>query len=71
MLVRRMEGLAMSDDKPKSDEPTNVVSAALSEAGDFARKHGISLDSAQKLIDEHGHDAEKLAAAVAHMEILK
>ena len=41
----------MSDDKPKWDTPTNVVSAKLDQAGELAKKHGISPDRAQMLID--------------------
>lgn len=53
----------MSDDKPKWDTPENEVSSKIDEAGDLARKHGISPDRAQMLIDRYGHDPEQLDAA--------
>jgi hypothetical protein len=53
----------MSDKKPKWDTPSNVKSSAPNQAGDLARKHGISPDRAQMLIDRLGHDPEKLDAA--------
>jgi hypothetical protein len=30
----------------------------------FAEKHGLSIDEAQRLIDQHGNSREKLEAAV-------
>ena len=53
----------MSDDKPKWDAPTNVASSKLDRAGELAKKHGISSDRAQMLIDRYGDDAERLGAA--------
>ena len=53
----------MPEDKPKWDMPTNVASSKPNEAGDLARKHGISPDRAQMLIDRLGHDPDKLDAA--------
>ncbi len=50
----------MSDEKPQWDQPDNVKSSAPNEAGDLARKHGISPDRAQMLIDKLGHDTEQL-----------
>ena len=50
----------MSDEKPQWDQPDNVKSSAPYEAGDLARKHGISPDRAQMLIDKLGHDPERL-----------
>jgi hypothetical protein len=31
----------------------------------FADKHGLSMDEAQRLIDQHGNSREKLEAAVS------
>ena len=38
------------------------------ELGYFARKHGISRDQAQKLIDRIGGDRDKLNAAAAKLK---
>lgn len=51
----------MADDK-LWDTPTNVVSK-LDAVGELAKKHGISPDRAQMLIDRFGNDAERLDAA--------
>ena len=59
----------MSDDKPKWDAPTNVVSSKPDEAGELARKHGISPDRAQMLIDRFGHDPEQLDAAALKLRL--
>lgn len=53
----------MPDDKPKWDTPENKKSSAPFEAGDLARKHGITPDRAQMLIDRLGHDPGQLDAA--------
>ena len=53
----------MSDNKPKWDTPTNVTSSKLDAAGELAKKHGISPDRAQMLIDRYGDDQERLDAA--------
>ena len=53
----------MFNDKPKWDTPTNVASSKLDQAGELAKKHGISPDRAQMLIDRYGQDAARLAAA--------
>ena len=50
----------MSDDKPKWDTPLNNISAKPDEAGDLARKHKISPERAQMLIDRYGHDPARL-----------
>ena len=66
MVGARVPGakeVLMSDDKPKWDTPTNVVSAKLDQAGELAKKHGISPDRAQMLIDRHGHDPKRLDEA--------
>ena len=52
----------MSDNKPKWDTPGNVESSKADEAGELARKHKISPDRAQMLIDRFGHDAVQLNA---------
>ena len=52
----------MSDDQPKWDEPENRKSSKPYEAGELARKHGISPDRAQMLIDKFGHDPAQLDA---------
>ena len=53
----------MSDDKAKWDSPGNLESSKVNEAGALARKHGISPDRAQMLIDRLGHDPAALDAA--------
>ena len=53
----------LPDDKPKWDTPTNVVSSKLDQAGELAKKHGISPDRAQMLIDRYGQDLKQLEAA--------
>ena len=53
----------MADDKPKWDTPTNVALSKINAAGELAKKHGISPDRAQMLIDRYGDDAERLDAA--------
>ena len=57
--------MAISEDKPRWDIPTNVASSKLDEAGELARKHNISPDRAQMLIDRFGPDRKKLDAAAA------
>ena len=52
----------MSDDKPKWDTPLNNISSKLDEAGELARKHKISPERAQMLIDRYGHDPARLDA---------
>ena len=58
----------MSDDKPKWDTPENKASSKPDEPGDLARKHGISPDRAQMLIDRYGHDPEQLDAEAAKLQ---
>ena len=53
----------VSDDKPKWDMPTNVVSFKLDQAGELAKKYGISPDRAQMIIDRYGEDQEQLDKA--------
>ena len=59
----------MSDDKPKWDTPENTVSSKPNETGDLARKHGISPDRAQMLIDRLGTDLEVLNEAARDLRI--
>lgn len=59
----------MSDDKPKWDTPTNVASSKSDHAGELAKKHGISPDRAQMLVDRYGDDAETLDAAAKRARI--
>ena len=59
----------VSDDKPKWDMPTNVVSSKLDQAGELAKKHGISPDRAQMLIDRYGDDQEQLDKAAKGAKI--
>ena len=58
----------MSNDKPKWDAPGNEVSSKHDEAGDLARRHGISPDRAQMLIDRYGQDPERLNAAAEKLQ---
>ena len=55
----------VSDDQPKWDAPENKTSSSPDEAGDLAKKHGISPDRAQMLVDRLGHDPAQLEAAAA------
>ncbi len=50
----------MSDEKPAWDTLKNAESAKPNEVGDLARKHQISPDRAQMLIDRFGHDPKML-----------
>ena len=58
----------MSDDKPKWDTPNNEISSKVDEAGDLARKHGISPDRAKMLIDRFGHDPAQLDVAAKRLK---
>lgn len=58
-----------SDGKPSWEQPDNVKVPEENEAGKLARKHGISPDRAQMLIDRLGHDPKKLAAAAEALRI--
>ncbi|MCW1432497.1 DUF3606 domain-containing protein [Novosphingobium sp. JCM 18896] len=54
----------MSDDKTKQGTDRRFVAAGEDyEVRHFADRHGISIDQAQKLIDEHGNSREKLDQA--------
>ena len=66
---RRIWRRYVSDDKPKWDTPTNVKSSKLDAAGELAKKHGISPDRAQMLIDRFGEDAVRLQPFAPQREI--
>lgn len=51
------------DDKPSWDTPSNVESQKVSQAGELALKHKISVDRAQMLIDRYGAGSDRLDAA--------
>jgi ribosomal protein L35 len=55
----------MADDKTKrgAADRRKVAGGEGYEVGYFARKHGLTRDAAQKLIDRVGNDREKLNAA--------
>lgn len=57
----------MSDDKTKKGaaDRRQVAAGEGYEVAYFARKHGLTRDDAQKLIDRVGNDREKLNAAAA------
>ena len=60
----------MADDKSKrggSDRRT-VAGGEGYEVGYFARKHGITRDTAEKLIKQVGNDREKLNAAASKLK---
>lgn len=59
----------MSDDKAEWDKATNETSAGPDEAGDLAKKHDISPDRAQMLIDRLGHDPVQLEAAAEALSV--
>lgn len=59
----------MSDEKPKWDTPTNVTSSKLDAAGELAKKHGISSDRAQMLIDRYGDDTDRLDTAAKGVKV--
>ena len=50
----------MFNDKPKWEQPDNVKKSEPTEAGELAKKHGISPDRAQMLIDRFGQDPKRL-----------
>ncbi|MCP8938507.1 DUF3606 domain-containing protein [Alsobacter sp. SYSU M60028] len=60
----------MADDKSKrgARDRATVAGDEPYEVGYFARKHGISRDQAQKLIDRIGGDRDKLNAAAAKLK---
>ncbi len=58
----------MSGGTPKWDIPVNEASSKPFEAGDLARKHGISPDRAPMLIDRFGHAPEQLSAAAEMLQ---
>ena len=54
----------MSDDKSKQGLDRKFVAGGEAyEVRHFADRHEISIDQAQKLIDEHGNSREKLDQA--------
>ena len=59
----------MADDKPKWDTPTNVASSKFDLAGELAKRHGISPDRAQMLIDLYGDEPAQLDAAAKSVKI--
>jgi hypothetical protein len=60
----------MPDDKPKSDarDRDHDAGGHACEVEYFARKHGISVEQARQLINEHGNNRAMLDAAA---EIMK
>ena len=61
--------LISDDRKPSWEQPDNVKKSELTEAGELAKKYGISPDRAQMLIDRLGHDPEELAEAAEGLRI--
>ena len=59
----------MADNKSKrgGNDRRRVAGGEGYEVNYFARKHGISKDQAQKLIDQVGNDREKLNAAAGKL----
>lgn len=59
----------MADNKSKRGgaDRRRVAGGEGYEVNYFARKHGISKDQAQKLIDQVGNDREKLNAAAGKL----
>ena len=55
--------------KPRWEQPDNIKVSEPSEAGKLAKKHGISPDRAQMLIDRIGHDPKELALAAEDLRI--
>lgn len=59
----------MSDDKTQQGQDRNFVAGDQEyEARYFAEKHGISVDQAQQLIDQHGNSREVLDAAAEQLK---
>lgn len=58
-----------ADGKPSWEQPDNTEVPEANEAGKLAKKHGISPDRAQMLIDRLGHDPKKLAAAAEGLRL--
>lgn len=59
----------MADDKTKTGgaDRDRVAGGETYEIDYFAKKHGISRDQAQQLIDQHGNDRATLDAAAAKL----
>ena len=57
------------EQKPKWEQPDNLEKSKPTEASELARKHGISPDRAQMLIDRLGHDPDELAKAAEGLRI--
>jgi hypothetical protein len=57
----------MSDDTSNrgGQDRSRVAGEQDYEVRYFAEKHGLSIDEAQRLIDQHGNSREKLDAAVS------
>ena len=55
--------------KPSWEQPDNVKKSSPTEAGELAKKHGISPERAQMLIDRLGHNPEELAIAAEGLRI--
>lgn len=60
----------MADDKTKTGAPdrARVAGGEVYEVDYFARKHGITKDQAEELINRIGNDREELDAAAAKLK---
>ena len=60
----------MADDKTKTGKPdrSRVAGGEGYEVGYFARKHGITTEQAQELIDRIGNDRASLDAAAEKLK---
>ena len=56
-------------EKQSWEQPDNIKISPPTEAGELAKKYGISPDRAQMLIDRLGHDLKELASAAEGLRI--
>jgi hypothetical protein len=70
LCVENVETKPMADDKSKRGEPDRrqVAGDEPYEVGYFAKKHGISRDRAEMLIEKFGNDRAKLDAEAAKLK---
>jgi hypothetical protein len=62
--------MTMADDKTKQDgrDRSRIAGGQTYEVEHFARHHGISIEQAQRLIDEFGNDRQALYREVARLK---
>ena len=68
-FLRQSECVLLDVRQTKLGLAGQLVSSKLEAAGELARKHGISPDRAQMLIDRLGHDSDRLEQAAKDLRI--